>query len=257
MMFEMRNFVGENTDIIEIVSSDSAMGALKRAGIKNIRVCLPLLLSFGDLLDLNNYSRDSLEELYNIDGYKPFNEGFNFELEMDLLKESVKKAKIIRVWSSHLSCDEYCLLLYICSLFKDKEIHVIFAEELNWNCLTVGMTGPKEVEELLHREHILKKHEIDEYIEEWNKIVLENSSLRHIVNGEVIGVDINFFDKKILSYLRDLKEIRINAFIGILSANYVINDADYALYYYLIKRLIKDNKIDMKLVDNINYISLK
>ena len=38
-MFETKNFVGEDKDIIEIVSSNSAMGALKNFGMKNIRLC--------------------------------------------------------------------------------------------------------------------------------------------------------------------------------------------------------------------------
>lgn len=253
-MFEMKNFVGDNKDIIEIVSSDSAMGALKNVGLKNIRVCLPLLLSFGDLADLDRYSRVSLKELYKIDEYVPFENGFDFKKEIELLKENVKDAKLIRVWSSHLNCDEYCLLLYICSLFPDKTISVVFAEELNWYCKTVGMTSPKEIEELIKREHILKKNDIDDYIDKWKKIKDENTALRHIVNGEVVGVTIDYFDEVILEYLHNCGEIKLNVFIGQLMGNSVIGDSGDSLYRYLINRLIDNNRISLRVENNINYI---
>ena len=62
------------------------------------------------------YLQESSEELYKIDGYIPFLNGYDFKREIELLKEYAKDAKMIRVWSSHLNCDEYCLLLYICYL---------------------------------------------------------------------------------------------------------------------------------------------
>lgn len=250
----MKNFVGEDSDIIEIVSSDSAMGALKNAGIKSIRVCLPLLLSFGNLLDLNNYSRDDLRKIYDIDDYIPFENGFNFKKEIELLSDAAKHAKKIRIWSSHLNCEEYCLLLYICSLFKDKQISVVFAEELNWYCKSISMTNKEEVIELLKREHILTREEVDDYVNKWNEVFRENAELRHVVNGEVIGTSIDYFDKQILECLRDSGEIKLNAFIGELIANSVIDDFGDLLYSYLINRLIDDKKIALKVVDDTKYI---
>lgn len=208
-MFEMKNFVGEDTDIIEIVSSDSAMGALKNAGIKSIRVCLPLLLSFGDLCDLEKYSRDDLRKLYDIFDCFPFENGFNFRKEIELLNDTARNAKKIRIWSSHLNCEDYCLLLYMCSLFKDKQISVVFSEEVNWYCKSVSMATKGEVVELLKREHVLTKEEIDDYANKWNKIFSENAELRHIVNGEVIGTSIDYFDEEILEYLKDFGEIKL------------------------------------------------
>ena len=49
MDFKYKNFDGVNDNIIEIVSSDSALGLLKRSGNENIKVCLPLSLCIGKL----------------------------------------------------------------------------------------------------------------------------------------------------------------------------------------------------------------
>lgn len=163
---------------------------------------------------------------------------------------------MIRVWSSHLNCDEYCLLLYICYLFPDKTISVVFAEELNWYCKTVGMTSPQEVEELIKREHILTRDEISDYLAKWKKIKDENSQLRHIVNGEVMGVTFDYFDKEILEYLCNCGEIRFIAFIGELTANSVIGDSVYSLYRYLIERLINDKKITLIEKNNTRYVKV-
>ncbi len=253
-MFEMKNFVGDNKDIIEIVSSDSAMGALKNAGINNIRVCLPLILSFGDLSDMNEYSRDSLKKLYKSFQYIPFEKGFNFQREIELLKEYVKDAKMIRVWSSHLNCDEYCLLLYICSLFPDREIRVVFSEEVSWYCMSIGMSSKGEIEELLKREHILSKQEKEDYASKWKKINLDNTDLRYLYNGEVQSVSIDFFDEEILAYLHKYNEIKLTEFIGVLMGNNVIGDTGDLLYRYLINRLIEQGKIDLRIENDIKYI---
>ena len=44
MYSTLDNFTGENKDIIEIVSSDTALRKLKNTGNNNLKVCLPLEL---------------------------------------------------------------------------------------------------------------------------------------------------------------------------------------------------------------------
>lgn len=258
MFFSKKNIVGTNTDIIDIVGGYAQAGCLKSAGFDNLRVCLPLTLSFGDLLELDSYSRDSLKELYCED-YYPFENKYDFKSEMKLLKDEAEKASLIRVWSSHLNCDDYLLLLYICKCFPNKKISAIFSEEFNWNSLSIGMMDGKEMKELIKREHILTNNQINGYIREWDELVKVNSKLRYIVNGKVISVNDDYFDKIILDMLSKYEEIHLNRFIGELIGNQVINDAGDALYRYLINNLInkgsiakysKNGKIYIKLLDD-------
>ena len=72
MYFEINNFDGTNSDIIEIVSSVSELGLLRRSGNKNVKVCLPLSLSIGKLDSTNPFNRKVLSK------YCTFDNSFDF-----------------------------------------------------------------------------------------------------------------------------------------------------------------------------------
>lgn len=260
-MFEIKNFEGKNKKVLEIVSGISDYGLLKRSGNDNLKVFLPLELCVGKLDSIKNFDRKEVKEYIKYspsieDG--PFKNGSNFEYEFNKIKELTEVEKI-RVWSSHLDCNDYCLLLFICNYFNDKNISVVFSEEYNWNVTTCTQLYEEEINELIKREHILNKNDIEQYKLEWEGIVNKNSVLRYMINGRVKSVDINYFDKGILDRLEQLGEISISGLIGDLMGNPLIPFVCYPDYIYLyqINKLIEKDLIKKIEKDNKIFVSIK
>ncbi len=252
MYSTLDNFTGENKDIIEIVSSDIALRLLKNTGNNNLKVCLPLELNVGKLDSLTPYNRQFLKELY--EGEKQY----DFTDEFAKLKECSKNCKKIRVWTSHLDADAYCLFLLICYLFKDKEISVIFSEELDWAATSMGCIAEEEVLLLTKREHILKEYQKENHCKEWIKIVNENKELRYMINGSVISCDINEFDNDIIERVKNNKKTIKYELVADLMVNPPIPNIIYShiIYYYLIERLEKKGIIKSTIIDNKEYLEL-
>lgn len=252
MIYEYKNFDGNNNDIIEIVSSDSELGLLKQSGNKNIKVCLPLSLCIGKLDSLTPFNRNVLLEYCKSDLLYDLTDDFN------KLKEYAKDCKKIRVWSSHLDCDDYCLLLLICYLFKDKEISVIFSEELDWEATTLGCVSEEEICILEKKEHILTRRQKENYGNEWENVVNDNKELRYMLNGKVISCDINNFDNEIIKRLEKNDKIYIFKFVADLMVNSIVPNVMYSdwIYIYLINRLEEKGIIKSSIIDNKKYIGL-
>lgn len=233
-----------NNKIIEVVHDYSETGCLKQTDFKNnLIVCLPLELNFGNLKLLDNYDRSSIKVLFSDFDYLPFETDFNFKNEINELKTLAKEVDKIRVWSSRISASDYLLFLYICYLFSDKNISVIFTDEYNEYAWGIGCMTCDEVNKLTSYEHALSQQEKDKYIDEWKKVVEENSNLRYIKDNKIISVDINYFDDIIISYLKEEKEMMIYSLVAKLMCNFVIDSNGDFLYLYLINRLIDNGRI--------------
>ncbi len=250
-MFEVKNFEGKNKKIVEIVSDVSIYGLLKRVGNNNLKVLLPLELCIGKFDYINDYSRIELKKYTKYvstieEG--PFENGYNFKYEFNKLKVFLKDADKIRVWSSHLDCDDYCLLLFICNYFSNKNISVLFSEEFNWYVTTCTKLDKTEINEFVKKEHILKKYEMEQYKKEWEKIVNENTELRFMINGSVKSVNIDYFDNEVLERLKKFGEVNIYSLVADLMGNPIVPFVHYSdyIYLYLINRLI-DNKFIKKI----------
>lgn len=259
-MFKINNFEGKNEEVLEIVSGISCYELLKRSDNNNLKVFLPLDLCIGKLDSIKEFNRNELKKYVKHvstinDG--PFKQGFDFEYEFKKIK-SFNKVNKIRVWSSHLDCDDYCLLLFICNFFGDKNISVVYSEECNWYATTCTRMTEKEIKELLKKEHILKKYEIDQYKEEFKKIVDENTELRFMINGSVKSVDIDYFDDEIIERLRILGEINIYSLVADLMVNPIVPFVHYSdyIYLYLINRLIDSNFIEKIQKENKIFVKL-
>ena len=79
MNYEYKNFDGKNNDIIEIVSSDSELGLLKRSGNENIKVCLSLSLCIGKLESLTPFNRKILSQYYKENVSFDYEDNFTLE----------------------------------------------------------------------------------------------------------------------------------------------------------------------------------
>lgn len=256
--FNTTDFDSENFDVIEVVSSDSELGLLKRSGNKNLKIFLPLCLCIGKLDGMNVLKRNELEKYINLEGKKLFENGFDFKYEYDKFLEYANKASKIRIWSSHLNCDDYCLLLYLCYILKDKNITVIYSEELNWEATTLGCISEEELKILEQKEHSLKKWEQEYFSNEWLRLIRDDSELRFMVNGQVISCDIGYFDNDILQRLEKLGKVKIYTLVADLMANPIIPYVRYSdwIYVYLINRLISNKLIEKSFENNIMYVEV-
>ncbi len=251
MDFKYKNFDGINNDIIEIVSSDSALGLLKKCNNENIKVCLPLTLSIGKLNSTTPFNRKILSQIYK-------NRPYDFTEDFNKLKKVSNNSNRIRVWTSHLDCDEYCLLLLICYLYRDKDISAIFSEEINHNAFTIGFIRKKEIKALENKEHILTDLEKENYSKEWEKIVNNNKEFRYMLNGKIVSCDFENFNKKITQRLKDTGKIPMLKFIANLMGNPIIPNVIYSdsIYTFLIEKLEKKGIIKSCIINGIKYIEL-
>lgn len=252
MKFSQEEIVGNNKDIIEIVSSDIALELLNNSGNNNLKICLPLELNIGRLDSLTPYNRQFLKEIYGEEKKCDFTD------EFAKLKEYAKDCKKIRVWTSHLDADDYCLFLLICYLYKDKEISAIFSEELDWAATTMGCICEKEIPLLEKREHILKEYHKKDHCKEWENVVKENKELRYMINGTVISCDIDRFDNDIIERLKEKKKITKSKLVADLMIDPIVPYTMYSdiIYYYLIERLEKKGLIKSTIIDDKEYVEL-
>ena len=252
MYSTLDNFTGDNKDIIEIVSSDTTLRKLKNTGNNNLKVCLPLELYIGKLDSLTPFNRPFLKKI-NCE-----EKTYNFTEVFAKLKEYAKNCQKIRVWTSHLDADDYCLFLLICYLFKDKEISAIFSEELDWAATTLGCISEKEIPNLEKREHILKEYQKEAHYKEWINIVKENKELRYMINGTVLSCDIDRFDNDIIERIKEHKKTTKYKLAASLMVDPVIPYIIYSdtIYFYLIERLEKKGIIKSTIIDNEEYLEL-
>ena len=252
MKFEINNFNGINTDTIEILATDSALGLLNKCNNQNIKVCMPLMLSIGKIIKDNPFNRTILfiydNNEYAIDYPDDFNKLCNY----------VKKASKIRIWSSHLNCDEYCMLLLICHMFKDKEISVIFSDSLSESATSIGTISQDEYNKLIKKEIVLTNKEKEQYINEWNEIISDNKELRIMHNKKVKSISMSELDTKILERLSKVKKISLSKFITELITNPVYSGITYPkwLYIYLIERYLNKKLIKKTIIDEEVYINI-
>ena len=152
----------------------------------------------------------------------------------------------------------YCLLLYICYLLKEKNISVIYTEELDWEATTLGCITEKELKILEQKEHVLKEMEKDNFSNQWLKLINDNTELRFMINGQVISKDINYFDNDILQRLEKLGKVNIHTLVADLMGNPIIPSVRYAdfIYIYLINKLINNKLIEKSVENDVTFIEI-
>ena len=238
-MFSNKNISGKNKETIEIVDSFSISFLLEQSGNDNIKFCFPFSLDIGKLKGIDNFDRSELKEYIKLDL------NYNFKDIFDELSKYLNEANKIRVWSSIYDAEEYCLLLFICHHFKDKNISVIFSNELR-DVNRVNCLDKDEIKEISSKEHILKDYEKDKYDKEWISILNSNKELRFMKNGVVQSVDINYFDNVILERLNKLGKVEKRKLIMDLISNPIEYKCQYAdfIIEYLINDLINKELIE-------------
>lgn len=246
-MFIDNNFKGNNTDVIEITSCDTVSLLLERSGIDGIKVHLPFSFDIGNLKEMEEFKRNELKKFINRNDIN-----FDFKELFDKLKEYANKTKKIRVWSSMFDADEYCMLLFICHHFKDKEISVVFANEgYIWANVIIG-NSEEDIKYLEKKEHILKNFEKEAFERYWLEIINSNKELRYMINGSVISVDLDYFHKDIIDRLKSLGKVSKAKLVASLMGEPIIPRCHYVQFIneYFIESLIDKGLIKSTFEDN-------
>lgn len=230
----------KNEKICEIVSNGSARNLIQQV-TDNPIIELGMCLNIGKLDGIIDNKREELYE-YNL----LLKYDFNSELN------EINKYDHIRIWSSIYDADDYCLLLFLCSKFKDKEISVIYSNEFNNCATTITNLSAEDINDYLNKEHLLKKYEKEDFNNDWIKVLNDNTELRYLLNGNVESVDINYFDEYILNRLDKLGKITLYNLVGDLIVDPPIPKVIFSdwIYMYLIEKLEQENKIKFQIIDN-------
>lgn len=246
-MFMNNNFIGNNTDVIEITSCDTVSLLLERSGIDNIKVHLPFSFDIGNLKEMEEFKRNELKKFINRNDIN-----FDFKELFDKLKEYANKVKKIRVWSSMFDADEYCMLLFICHHFMDKEISVVFANEGYIWAHIIPNNSEEDIKYLEKKEHILKNFEKEAFDKQWLEIINSNKELRFMINGTVKSVDLDYFDNNILERLKSLGKVSKSELVTSLMVDLFIPRCQYVQFIqeYFIDSLINRGLIKSTIEDN-------
>lgn len=191
-------------------------------------ICLGFMLDIGDIkkpVD-SRYRKELIYSMYAKDQWEKDSEmdtelkrlGDIYVEELARLKQSLEDGEPVRIWYSdapYSRCGFYslCGLLWeydnriSCVRLPKYQVHgnVIISYQ-NW-----GEIAAEEFAGFLSYEKRLSKQELRMYASLWSELVEDNSPLRSVVNGEVIGVLEDFYDFLIWKKLTEepVKEARL------------------------------------------------
>ena len=139
-------------------------------------------------------------------------------MQMQRLKIYLEAGESIRIWYSDAPYSR-CGLYHLCNILNcyENEIRLIKLPEYVVHGKTIvfyknwGEVAAEEFAGFLSGERIVSKEEIRMYASLWNELVEDNSPLRAIVNGKMIGVPEDFYDFMILNRIttKPIKECRL------------------------------------------------
>ena len=254
--------------MIEVLFDESAAATMQMAkkegiinGDKEEVICLALMLDIGDIREDadSQYRGNLIYEMYTQNSYDNSPEtlkelkniGSIYANEQNRLIEYVSKGESIRIWYSNAPYS-ICGFYYVCNLLRDtsneiftvklpdyiKEDEGIVIEYKRW-----GETPFEKFDIFLRNEKKISKIETKVFSDYWLELKNDNSPLRAVVNGQLIGVPEDFYDYLIYKSLSKgaMKEVRL---IGDILGQYPLGISDW-WYASRIEKMIENNKINI------------
>ncbi|HJC74583.1 MAG TPA: DUF1835 domain-containing protein [Candidatus Mediterraneibacter faecavium] len=236
--------------MIEVLFGESEAGTMreiKRRGQSGGRaevICLGFMLDIGDIRESadSQYRKDLIYSMYMQDQWgsdeklsrecqKP---GDIYSNELKRLCEFLEKGEPVRIWYSNAPYS-VCGFCHLCSILQNYE-NEIFAVKLpeyevrqdhtivsssHW-----GEAAPEVFIRCLSYEKRLSKLELKMYAWNWAELQEDNSPLRAVINGKVLGVPEDFYDFLIWKRITEKpeKEARL---IGDIMGNNPIGIGDW------------------------------
>lgn len=221
-------------------------------------VCLGFMLDIGDIKEPvdGTYRKNLICSMYAQDQW-----GQDDEMEAELKKASdvyaeekrrlqkyLEDGEAIRIWYSDAPYSR-CGFYSLCSMLReyDNDIYAVKLPEyrVSTGSITIyqnwGEIAAEEFAGFLSCEKKLSEDELRMYAAEWSELVEDNSPLRAVVNGGVIGVLEDFYDFLIWKELTDepVKEARL---IGNILGHWRLSIGDW-WYAARIEHFIRQGRI--------------
>lgn len=222
-------------------------------------ICLAFMLDIGDIKEEpdSRYRKELIYTMYSQEqwGKDPEmdaelrNAAEFYAGELERLKEYLEDGETIRIWYSDAPYS-MCGFYYLCSLLGgyDNEVKTVrlpeyrvmsgsIASSRSW-----GDVAAEEFAGYLPYEKGLSKEEVRMYAFLWSELKEDNSYLRAVVNGKLIGVPEDYYDFLIWKRLTEepVKEARL---IGDLLLRYPVGISDWwyakRINYYIEQGRIK------------------
>ena len=174
-------------------------------------VCIPFLLDIGDITVPieSEYRKNLMIDLYTITGFGDENTRKSLEdawdkyfKEIERLKNYALQGESIRLWYSDAPYS-LCGFYYVCNLLKEcdckisviKLPHHIHSSDTEIQLNTSwGEIAAGKFYQYLPFEKTLSACEIRSFASNWDELKEDESTLRAVVNGRVIGVPDDFYD---------------------------------------------------------------
>ncbi len=192
-------------------------------------ICLGFLLDIGNIREEagSEYRKHLIYSLYAQEQWGK-NEKIDLELmqlcdcycnEMERLKTYLADGELIRVWYSDAPYSR-CGFYHLCASLQkyQNEISVVklpdYRVQFDNSIISYNNWGEVSAEEFagfLNCEKNLSKEEIRMYAQLWGILQEDNSPLRAVVNGKLIGVPEDFYDSLIWKRItqKPIKEARL------------------------------------------------
>lgn len=209
--------------MIEVMFGESEGGSMKIAkkcrkpdgepfgGNSSEVVCIPLMLELGDIslpVD-SDYRKNLISEMHTINGMFVQSSltwlkeaWIGYQKELGRLKNYAATGEELRIWYSDAPYSA-CGLRYVCSLLREYDCrvsviklppYILLTDDtiqtfVSWNEFDAG-----RFYQFLPLEKKLSAFEIRLFASDWTALTQDNSMLRAVVNGRLIGVPEDFYD---------------------------------------------------------------
>ncbi|MBS4536794.1 DUF1835 domain-containing protein [Clostridium sp. D2Q-14] len=226
-------------------------------------VCLSFMLDIGDIKEAidSQYRRELIFSMYTQNGWEDSLEvleelheaGNKYVHELNRLIEFARKGHPLRIWYSNAPYS-LCGFYYICSVLRKFECEISVVKLPDYiikkeNVITYQNWGeivPEDFNKFLDLKKKLSKMEIIMFADEWSKLVEDNSSLRALINGRLVGVSDDFYDYLIVKEMTDkpIKEARL---IGNILGKYPLSIGDW---WYAVRIELMLERGQLKVVED-------
>lgn len=191
-------------------------------------VCLGFLLDIGDIRENvdSAYRKTLIHDLYTQEAWgkdtevdaELWNLADVYVRELQRLKNYLEEGETIRIWYSDAPYS-VCGFYHVCSILSEYDNpirvvkipeHIVRGNEIvsyqNW-----GEVAVEEFAGFLSYERELSREEVRMYRSLWVELQEENTPLRAIINGKMMGVGEDFYDFLIWKELsqKPIKEARL------------------------------------------------
>lgn len=210
-------------------------------------VCLGFLLDVGDIREPvdSRYRRELVGSLYEMADICD-----TYVNELARLKKYLEDGENIRIWYSDAPYSR-CGFYHLCKMLQDYEntVRVVKLPEYSVRTSSIvfhnswGNVPAEEFSAFLPYEKCLSKEELRMYAMLWSDLVEDNSPLRAMANGRLVGVPEDFYDFLIWKRLTG-EPVRQARLIGDILGYYQLNVGDW-WYAKRIEHYIKQGRINV------------